>query len=55
MPAKKIPHQSCNFPRLFIQRKMPRLQYMNFGIGQIPSISLGLGNIERRIKLAPHH
>jgi hypothetical protein len=48
---KKAGNKNCDLVRTVIERKMAGIKDMDFGVGQIAPIGLGLGHLENRVRL----
>jgi hypothetical protein len=52
--SEKAAHQARDLVRLFIEREVTGIEYMNVRFGEIALIGRGLGNYEGRIVPSPN-
>lgn len=54
MRVEELFHRGRDFGEVRLYRKMPGVQELNLGIGNIASVSLGTGRDKERVVLSPY-
>ena len=55
LSADEASYQCGDFVGRRVQREMPGVENVNFGVRHIPAIGFGLGGSERKVVLPPDH